>query len=155
MEVIQDYITLLPTVLPASLASPILKFVTTSFGITQTLQSHLAPFLTRVITQPDVASIFALLVVFFISMKILDMMYRAVIFWVRMVFRLALLGAVVVLGLWVHNRGVDGFVADVQGLGEKWTGEYQRYSGEVKKFQAQKEDQIRMQAANKGRGYGR
>lgn len=96
-----------------------------------------------------------LLVIFFISMKILDMMYRAVLFWVKLVFRLAVLGAIMVLGLWMYNRGVDGFIEDVQALGEKWAGDYEKYTGEVKKYQAQKEAQIRMQAANKGRGWGR
>lgn len=82
------------------------------------------------------------------------MMYRAVIFWVNMVLRLAFWGSILLVGLWVWNRGVDGFVEDLQGLGEYWAGEYERYSGEVKSFQRQKEDQIRFQAQQKQKGRG-
>ena len=82
------------------------------------------------------------------------MMYRAVMFWVNMVFRLVFWGAIVMLGLWMWNRGVEGFVEDVQGLGEYWVGEYEKYSGEVKAFQKQKEDQVRIKAGQKNRGRG-
>ena len=146
--------TLLPRLLPPSLYNPILTILTTSFGLVSTLQTHLTPLLTRLITQPDVASILALIAVFFISLKILDMMYRVVMFWVNMVLRLVFWGSMLVLGLWLWNRGVDGFVEDIQGLGEHWAGEYERYSGEVKAFQQQKEDQIRNQAGQKQRGRG-
>lgn len=81
------------------------------------------------------------------------MMYRAVMFWINMALRLVFWGAIAVLGLWIWNRGVDGFVEDVSGLGEYWVGEYEKYSGEVKKFQGQKEEQIRVQAHKRGRGW--
>lgn len=148
-----DYASLLPRLLPASLANPLLTLLTTSLGLTRTLQTHLSPLVTRLITQPDVATILALLAIFFVSLKILDMMYRAVMFWVNMVLRLVLWGSVVVLGLWVWNRGLDGFVDDVSGLMEYWGGEYEKYSGEVKKFQEQKEGQIRMKAEQRKRGW--
>ncbi|KAF1943255.1 hypothetical protein EJ02DRAFT_443501 [Clathrospora elynae] len=146
MDFIQDYAALLPRLLPASFANPLLTFLTTTFGIGRTLTTHLSPLLTRLVTQPDVASILALLAIFFISLKILDMMYRAVMFWVNLAIRLVFWGALVVLGLWVWNRGPEGFVEDVTDLGQYWVGEYQRYSSEVKSFQQEKENQIRVQA---------
>jgi hypothetical protein len=152
-----DYVTLLPRLLPPSVASPLLTFVTTAFGIFRTIQTHLTPLFSRVVTQPDVASILALVAIFFISLKILDMMYRAVLFWVNMVIRLALWGSMAVLGLWVYNRGIDGFVRDVQDISQTWMGSYEKYSNEVKKYQAEKEGQIRMQAgqqaAQQGKGW--
>ncbi|KAH7385593.1 nuclear pore assembly and biogenesis-domain-containing protein [Pyrenochaeta sp. MPI-SDFR-AT-0127] len=154
MDFIQDYASLLPRLLPPSLYNPLIRILSTTFGLTRTLQTHLSPLLTRLITQPDVASILALLAIFFISLKILDMMYRAVIFWVNMVLRLVFWGSILLVGLWVWNRGVEGFVEDLQGLGEYWVGEYERYSGEVKSFQRQKEDQIRFQAQQKQKGRG-
>lgn len=57
------------------------------------------------------------------------------------------------LGAWVYTRGPEGFVDDVQGLGEYWAGEYKKYSGEVEGFKRQKEEQIRLQAAKKGRAW--
>lgn len=145
-----DYVTLLPRLLPPSIASPLLTLVTTAFGISRTLQTHLTPLFTRLITQPDAASILVVVAALFISFKILDMMYRAVLFWVNMVFRLVLWGGIGLIGLWVYNRGVDGFVQDVQELATKWAGEYEKYSGEVKQYQQAQEAQIRMQAKQQG-----
>jgi hypothetical protein len=81
------------------------------------------------------------------------MMYRAVMFWVNMVLRLVFWGSILLLGFWVWNRGVDGFVDDISGLMQHWTGEYEKYSGEIKKFQEQKEGQIRNKAAQRQRGW--
>jgi hypothetical protein len=149
-----DYVTLLPRLLPPSIASPLLTLVTTLFGITRTLQTHLQPLFTRLVTEPDAASILVVVAALFISFKILDMMYRAVLFWVNLVFRLVLWGGVGLIGLWVYNRGVDGFVQDVQDLAGRWAGEYEKYSGEVKKYQQDQEAQIRLQAKQQqGRGW--
>ncbi|XPS75163.1 hypothetical protein M3J09_007270 [Ascochyta lentis] len=150
MDFIQDYVTLLPRLLPPSIASPLLTFVTTAFGIFRTLQTHLTPLFTRLVTQPDAASILVVVAALFISFKILDMMYRAVLFWVNLVFRLVLWGGIGLIGLWVYNRGVDGFVQDVQDLAQKWAGEYEKYSGEVKRLQQDHEAQIRLQAKQQG-----
>lgn len=81
------------------------------------------------------------------------MMYRAVLFWVNMVIRLVLWGGLLILGFWIWSRGVDGFMDDVGGLFEHWTGEYEKYGGEIKKFQQQQEGQIRMKTEQKRRGW--
>lgn len=79
-------------------------------------------------------------------------MYRAIMFWVNMAIRLAFWGSIAVLGVWVYNRGVDGFVEDAGGLIEHWMGEYERFSGEVKGRREREERQIRMKAERRGRG---
>jgi hypothetical protein len=81
------------------------------------------------------------------------MMYRAVMFWVNMVIRLVFWGSILVLGMWVYNRGVDGFVEDVSGLMEYWGGEYEKYSGEVKRYQEVEKGQIKMKAEQRKRGW--
>ncbi|EMD61754.1 hypothetical protein GGP41_004335 [Bipolaris sorokiniana] len=154
MDFIQDYAAFLPRLLPPSFADPALHIITTFLGFSRTLSTHLSPLLNKLITQPDVASIVALLFIFFISLKILDMMYRAVVFWINLAFRLAFWGGILVVGLWVWNRGPEGFVDDVSGLIEYWMGEYERYSGEVKMFQQQKEDQIRFKAGQQQKRKG-
>jgi hypothetical protein len=136
-----------------SLANPLLTLLSTGLGITRTLQTHLNPFITRLVTQPDVASILALLAVLFISLKILDMMYRAVMFWVNMVIRLAFWGSILVLGLWVWNRGPEGFIEDITGLAEHWMGEYEKYSSEVKGFREAEKGQIKMKAEQRRKGW--
>ncbi|KAH7414257.1 nuclear pore assembly and biogenesis-domain-containing protein [Phaeosphaeria sp. MPI-PUGE-AT-0046c] len=148
-----DYASFLPRLLPSSLASPLLTLVTTGLGLTRTLQTHLTPLLTRVVTQPDIATILALLAIFFISLKILDMAYRAVMFWVNMVIRLVFWGGIVVLGMWIWNRGPDGFVEDIGGLFDFWSGEYEKYSGEVKSYREHEQGQIKMKAEQKKRGW--
>jgi hypothetical protein len=149
-----DYANLFTQFLPPSIWNPLLKFVTTTFGVFKTLQSHLTPFLLRVTTQPDLASIAVLLIVLFVSFKVVDMAYRAVMFWVNLVLRLMFWGAIFSIGVWVYSRGLEGFTEDVQDLAEYWSGEYQRYSGEVKRFQTMKENQIRMQQGGRGGGRG-
>ena len=58
------------------------------------------------------------------------------------------------LGLWVYNRGVDGFVSDVEELGMYWWGEYERFSGEAKGWQREQERKVRFNAANNGKRKG-
>ena len=120
------------------------------------LQTHLTPLITKIVTQPDVASILALLAILLISLKILDMAYRAVLFWVKLAVRLVMWGSIVGVGFWVWNRGVDGFVEDVKGLSVYWLAQYERFAGEAKGWQRAEEAQIRFQAGQQGaRGYGR
>lgn len=104
-------------------------------------------------TQPDIATIVALLALFFISLKILDMAYRAVMFWINMFIRLVFWGGVLVLCMWVYNRGIDGFVEDIGELIEFWSGEYEKYSGEVKDFREREKGQIKMKAEQRRRGW--
>lgn len=78
------------------------------------------------------------------------MMYRAVLFWVKLAYQIAIWGGIAILGFWLYNRGVDGFVEDVSGLAEYWTGEYHKYKGEVNRFQKAQEQQVRMKARQKG-----
>lgn len=136
-----------------SVANPLLTILTTGLGFTRTLQTHLNPLLTRLVTQPDVASILALLAIFFISLKILDMMYQLVLFWFNMAKRLVVYGTILVLGLWVYNRGPEGFIEDVSGLAEYWMGEYEKYSTEVKGFRELEKSQIKMKAEQRRRGW--
>ncbi|KAG9387182.1 Apq12 domain containing protein [Pyrenophora tritici-repentis] len=146
MDFVQDYAALLPRLLPPSFANPLLQIITTAFGIQRTLAEHLTPLLTKVVTQPDVATVLALLAIFYISLMMLNMLYRAVMFWVQLAFRLVFWGAIIGLGFWVSKRGPEGFVEDVQGLVEYCVAEYHKYSTEIKEFQQQNEGQIRKKA---------
>ncbi|KAH7114498.1 nuclear pore assembly and biogenesis-domain-containing protein [Dendryphion nanum] len=152
MDFIQDYLPLLQSFLPPSLLTTLLKTITTTFGLLKTLQTHLSPFIARLTTSPDVTTLLLLAITLFLSFKILDMAYRAVMFWVRLVVRVAFYGSIVGVGLWVYSRGVDGFVEDVGGLMGFWAGEYERFSGDVKAFRREKEREIwREQGVRGGR----
>ncbi|KAF2472276.1 uncharacterized protein BDR25DRAFT_303001 [Lindgomyces ingoldianus] len=147
MDFVQDYIHVMQNIFPPSLLSTIITITTTTFGIFKTLQTHLTPLFLRLTTQPDLATILTLAILLLISLKILDMAYRAVMFWVKLIFRLVVWGSVAGIALWVWQRGPDGFVDDVQGLFEFWQERYEEYAGEVKRFQKQQE-------VNMGRGKG-
>ncbi|CAI6247749.1 unnamed protein product [Periconia digitata] len=155
MDLLQAYLPYLSHFLPPSVFTTIIKILTTGFSILKTAQTHLSPLLIRVTTQPDVASLLALVVLLFVSLKILDMAYRAVMFWVRLVFRLVLWGTLAAMALWIWNRGADGFVQDVQNLGSHWWGEYERFKDEAKDWQSFQEQEVRKQAGRKqGAAYG-
>ncbi|KAF2746514.1 hypothetical protein M011DRAFT_495006 [Sporormia fimetaria CBS 119925] len=134
MDFLQDQIPLLnhlTTLLPPSLLSTLLTLSRTTFSIITTLRAALTPLLTRFAAHPDWQTAAVLIVLAIVSLKILGMAYRAVVFWVSLVLRVGTWVSVGVVCWWIYNRGVDGFVEDVQGLGEWWVGEYRRYEGEV------------------------
>ncbi|KAF2430600.1 hypothetical protein EJ08DRAFT_239079 [Tothia fuscella] len=79
-------------------------------------------------TSPSLATVALLLIIFLISLKILDMLWRAVVFWVKLATRIVFWGGIAVLGCWVYVRGVEGVVEDVGSAVGKWRGEYDRYS---------------------------
>ncbi|OCK73521.1 hypothetical protein K432DRAFT_387350 [Lepidopterella palustris CBS 459.81] len=53
------------------------------------------------------------------------MFWRAVMFWVRLVFRIVFWGSLVLAGVWVWNRGVDDAVQDAQSAVAYWVGYWQ------------------------------
>jgi len=59
------------------------------------------------------------------------MLRQAVMFWVRMATRLLFWGTILVCGVYVWGRGVDGAVDDVRVYGgalvDMWTREYDKY----------------------------
>jgi hypothetical protein len=152
-----DYLTLLPRFLPPTLAHPLLTIFTSAFGIMRALQTHLSPFLTRILAQPDVASVLLLVTLLLASFWVLNMAYRAVMFWVRLVSWFVMWGGVMGLGFWVYTRGPEQFVQDVQELATYWWDQYERFAGEAKGWQKAEEAQIHFQARQQqqGRGWGR
>ncbi|KAL2353863.1 hypothetical protein BJ546DRAFT_1061958 [Cryomyces antarcticus] len=88
------------------------------------LQRLLSPLLTRLTASPDVASVVLLLLLLFLSLKILDMLRRTLLFWLGLACKIAFYGAVVVAALWLWQRGVDGALADSRRLAYGWSSEY-------------------------------
>ncbi|KAF1968627.1 hypothetical protein BU23DRAFT_583147 [Bimuria novae-zelandiae CBS 107.79] len=153
MDMIQDYLSLLHRLLPATLTNPLIQVITTLYGIYRTAYSHFSPLLTQVITQPDIASVLALVAILWFSLQIFGMLYRSVMFWVRLVWTLAKYALIIGVSLWIWNRGADGAIEDARGAAEFWTGEYQRFKGEAKAWKGAEEAQIRMQAQQRGYGW--
>jgi len=74
--------------------------------------------------QPDIASVVLLLILLFISLKILNILFNTVMFWVRLAIKMVFYGAILGLGMWVYTRGPEGVVEDCQSLAGVWRGEY-------------------------------
>jgi hypothetical protein len=70
--------------------------------------------------------------VLLLSLKLLDMLWRTFLFWLRLAVRAVLVAAAVGAGAWVWTRGLEGAVADCQGLAAHWVGEYRRYEGQAR-----------------------
>ncbi|KAF2706837.1 hypothetical protein K504DRAFT_459258 [Pleomassaria siparia CBS 279.74] len=143
MEMIQEYLPLLTSSIPPALLNPLITVLSTLFGVVKFLQTHLTPLIQDAVAKPDLTSILVLVAILFVSFKILGMAYRAVMFWVTLALRLAVWGVVGLVGFWIYTRGLDGFTEDVQDWAQYWSGEYDRYSSEVKRFQKQQEGKIR------------
>lgn len=78
-------------------------------------------------TSPSLISIALLVVILFLSLQMLNMLWKWLKWWVYMAGKIAFYGGLIVLGLWLWSRGPDGFVADVEHLVGYFLMEYQYY----------------------------
>jgi len=69
-------------------------------------------------------SIALLLVILFVSLKLLDMAWRAMVFWFNLAAKIVFWGSMVILVTWIWTRGPEGFMDDVQDLVAFWSKEY-------------------------------
>ncbi|PSK37447.1 hypothetical protein B9Z65_2189 [Elsinoe australis] len=123
MEEIQEHITSLYTFYNthSSTISTITNYIT---RLNLFLQSHILPFFLRLTEKPDLASLALLLILLFISLKVLNLLYQAVMWWVRLAFRLVFWGAIIATVTWLFVRGPDGVMDDMSRLADTWKGEY-------------------------------
>lgn len=92
--------------------------------MTSIIRSYLLPLIDQVAKKPDLASIALVLLILFLSLKVLNMLWQAVMFWVRLATRIIFWGGAIVLVLWVVNRGMDGAIEDIGHWTRVWSGEY-------------------------------
>jgi len=96
------------------------------FTIVTTARGYITPLIEQVARKPDLATVALLLIILFISLKLLNMVYQTLLFWFRMAKSVVFWGGLVSIAFWMYSRGPEGAVADVQYWYELWTGEYQR-----------------------------
>jgi len=97
----------------------------TVYGAAMTARNYLlAAFdeLTR--TSPSLTTIALLLIVLLISLKLLNMLVQAVMFWVRMAVRILFVSAIFFVGCWIWARGPEGVIEDATGVVQYWKGEF-------------------------------
>ena len=117
-----------------------------ALSLLSTIRSYTTLLIDQVTRKPDLATIALLLIVVFISLKVLDILWQALMFWVRMVRRVVFWGGLAVLGMWLWTRGPEGVVEDVG----YWVGVWQA----ERETWVERERVARMNAnAAQGRGW--
>ncbi|EME89479.1 uncharacterized protein MYCFIDRAFT_86383 [Pseudocercospora fijiensis CIRAD86] len=132
MEQIQDWATYISQTHRAphyyiSYAQQAFGYASTANGYLSTIKSYLLLLINQVSEKPDLATIALLLIIFFISLKILNMLLQTVLFWFRMARRLVFWGGLVGLAVWMYTRGPEGAAADLQYWYDTWTVEYEHW----------------------------
>ncbi|RMZ23527.1 hypothetical protein D0859_12442 [Hortaea werneckii] len=120
MDVVQDWAAYLLNDVDLSHAPYLYRL----YSVAGTAKSWLLPLIDQVSQKPDLATIALLLIIVLVSLKILDMLWKTLLFWMRFVRRLVLWGGIAALGLWFWSRGPDGVLEDVQYWQGQWSHEY-------------------------------
>lgn len=94
------------------------------YSLFSTAKSYILPLIDQVSRKPDLATIALLLIIVFVSLKILNMLVQTLLFWFRLARSVVFWGGLVVLGLWMWSRGPEGMVQDVFYWQEQWGKEY-------------------------------
>jgi len=74
-------------------------------------------------TSPSLTTIALLLIIILLSLKLLDMLWRAVVFWIQLATRIIFWGFIVAFGCWVWIRGPEGVIEDASVFIGTWKGE--------------------------------
>jgi hypothetical protein len=108
------------------------------FGPLSTLNNifhnYLLPTFQSLLEKPDLTKIALMLVILYISLKLVNMLVQSVLFWVRLAFRITFWGGLVVLAFWLSQRGVDGAAEDVGYWYRMWKGELDYYKSQAEQI---------------------
>ncbi|KAK6005320.1 hypothetical protein QM012_008099 [Aureobasidium pullulans] len=108
------------------------------FGPLSTLNNifhkYLVPTFQSLLEKPDLTKIALMLVILYISLKLVNMLVQSVLFWVRLAFRITFWGGLVVLAFWLSQRGVDGAAEDVSYWIRLWKGELEHYKSQAEQI---------------------
>ncbi|PPJ55393.1 hypothetical protein CBER1_02715 [Cercospora berteroae] len=100
-------------------------------------------------TKPDLATVALLLVIIFISLKILNMVVGTVLWWFRFIKGVVFYGGLMGLALWMYTRGPAGVAEDLGYWWGVWKGEYAHWSEQERVARIMREQGI---PAGGGRG---
>ncbi|KAI9719010.1 MAG: hypothetical protein M1828_006386 [Chrysothrix sp. TS-e1954] len=152
MDQLQAY---LQTNLPPSLLSHLTTHSATYYKAYQQLNSVrreisskiIEPLLSATTSNPDATSLILLLAVLLVSLALLRMLIRTILWWIRLAVKTALWGLALWTAAWLWHRGVNGAWGDLQSVSEIWKKEYAKYDS-VGRIRAGNTAPI-------GQGYGR
>ncbi|KAI4193836.1 MAG: hypothetical protein LQ348_002762 [Seirophora lacunosa] len=63
--------------------------------------------------QPSLTSLALLAVLLIVSLKVLDMLRRAVVYWISVAIRLAMYAMALIVGMWIYQRGLEQTLEDL------------------------------------------
>ena len=128
-----EWLDVLRSNLSASQLRTLYNFVTAiNNSVSYAINYTLALVSTITGASPSLETIDLLVFILFISLNILNMLWKWVKWWVDLTLRLAFWGGLVVVGAWVWSRGPDGFIEDLQELAAYWNEEYRFYNQKAK-----------------------
>jgi hypothetical protein len=114
-------------------AQALFSRLTSAHSLYANMNSFITTITNRIsTTSPDLKSIALVLIVLFISLKVLGMLYRAIMFWVKLIFRVAVFFSLGMIGVWMYTRGPEGALEDATHWKTHWETEYQRWSRQQK-----------------------
>lgn len=92
------------------------------------IKAYTEPLIKALTQKPDLATLALLLLILFLSLKILNMLVNTVMFWFRLAARLMFWGSLTAVGLWMWTRGPAGVIEDMSFWGQAWTEEYKYFT---------------------------
>ncbi|KAK3072319.1 hypothetical protein LTR53_007052 [Teratosphaeriaceae sp. CCFEE 6253] len=101
--------------------SPYLYTLYNTLALIKSWTQHLVEQVSR---KPDLATLALLLIIVLVSLKILNMLWQTLLFWLRLARRIVFWGGLAVVALWMWSRGPAGMVEDVQYWRGAWSHEY-------------------------------
>ncbi|KAI5369627.1 Putative nuclear pore assembly and biogenesis protein, APQ12 [Septoria linicola] len=108
------------------------SYIGTVYYYITLVSSYLRPIFNNLVrsitTKPDLATVALLLVILFISLKILGMIVGTVLYWFRLARSVAFYGSMIMLALWMYTRGPGGCAEDAGYWWGVWKGFYNHWS---------------------------
>jgi hypothetical protein len=111
-----------------SSSNPFRPYILPFLSYTSILKAYTTPLMNALTQKPDLATLALLLLIIFLSLKILNMLLSTVMFWLRLATKILFWGSLAIVGLWMWTRGPEGILQDLAYWGRAWTEEYRYFT---------------------------
>ncbi|OQO12174.1 hypothetical protein B0A48_02815 [Cryoendolithus antarcticus] len=135
-------------------SNPLRPWAYRLLSLSNTARSYVFPLLTSITQKPDLATIALLLVIIFVSLKLLNMLVQSVMFWFRLAWKIAFWGMLAGLALWMWTRGPEGVAQDVGYWAGVWGNEYEYWREREGQARAAQSWQQPVRKAQRRGGWG-
>jgi len=99
------------------------------FSVTRSFFNQITSFFLSLLdpqsnASPSWSTIFLLCVVLYLSLKVVDMLWRAIWFWISFILKIVFWLSIALVGLYTWNRGIEGTYEDLMYYVDYWMNEY-------------------------------